>query len=274
MRFGTLSITMAVVAGMVVTSTAFAGKGGGRGDPCAGGVLPDLQTVVPKHLGIQNQQQREILRFSNGVANTGAGDWRMRPITDPGINEIIGGVQEVLDAQGNVVCSVPLGDFLFHPEHNHWHVSDIAAFDVRHALDDGTGGAIGSILANGGVASSIKTSFCLIDWYKLNDNANTKERVYWDCYTSFQGVSPGWVDQYHQSIEGQQLDITGARPGVYYLVSTSNFAGVYMESNLNNNRAWTSFRLTRDSNGNPQITEISHSWCEEPGMCGEQSTNR
>lgn len=39
-------------------------------------LYPDLRTVVPLHLGLQNQQQQEILRFSNGIANVGAGPLR------------------------------------------------------------------------------------------------------------------------------------------------------------------------------------------------------
>ena len=39
------------------------------------GLLPDLQTVVPKHLQIHNEIQtaghREFLRFTNGIANEG-----------------------------------------------------------------------------------------------------------------------------------------------------------------------------------------------------------
>ena len=99
-------------------------------------------------------------------------------------------------------------------------------------------------------------------------------RVYWDCATDLQGISPGWVDQYHQELEGQQLDLTGAPPGVYYLVSTSNPDGNFLEANLTDNTAWVSFRLRRDSKGNPSIEEIAHSPCDTPGMCGEQATNR
>lgn len=42
-------------------------------------LLPDLQTVVPLHLQIQNAQKRETIRFSNGIANTGAGSLYLRP---------------------------------------------------------------------------------------------------------------------------------------------------------------------------------------------------
>ena len=73
---------------------------------------------------------------------------------------------------------------------------------------------------------------------------------------------------------GQQLDITGAPEGIYYLVTTTNPAGVFLETDATNNTAWTSFKLRRDSNGNPKITLIDHSPCESPGMCGELSANR
>lgn len=42
-------------------------------------LLPDLMTVVPKHLQIQNSQQNEMLRFSNGIANVGLGPWWLEP---------------------------------------------------------------------------------------------------------------------------------------------------------------------------------------------------
>ena len=37
------------------------------------GLLPDLQTTVPAHLNLVNQQQHDYLRFSNGIANAGPG---------------------------------------------------------------------------------------------------------------------------------------------------------------------------------------------------------
>jgi len=46
----------------------------------------------------------------------------------------------------------------------------------------------------------------------------------------YQGISVGWVDQYHQATDGQQVDLTGVPNGNdYYLVSTSNADGVFLE---------------------------------------------
>src|SRR3972149_1169700 len=63
------------------------------------GLYPDLQTVVPKRLSIQNVQQREILRFTNGIANRGAGSWQLRPELKP---DVTLARQEILDANGSV----------------------------------------------------------------------------------------------------------------------------------------------------------------------------
>ena len=45
-----------------------------------GTLLPDLLTVVPKHLQLHNKQQREIIRFTNGIANLGQGLWWVEPV--------------------------------------------------------------------------------------------------------------------------------------------------------------------------------------------------
>jgi len=57
--------------------------------PSGGGLYPDLQTVVPLHLSMMNQQQRDILRFSNGIANTGDGPWALRPDFQPTVTNAI-----------------------------------------------------------------------------------------------------------------------------------------------------------------------------------------
>ncbi|MGH2393444.1 MAG: hypothetical protein ACRDGH_08125, partial [Candidatus Limnocylindria bacterium] len=173
--------------------------------PTSGGLLPDLRTVVPTHLQLVNAGQQETLRFSNGIANTGPGPWAMRP--DPPLSDAVdtvSAIQEIRDANAyykcgeqpkqitacyNVVSEKVAGTFEFHPAHNHWHIGDVALFEVRKGSP--TGPIVGG--------NSIKTTFCLIDWYKLADNSPAAERVFFDCYHSFQGISSGWVDQYHQA---------------------------------------------------------------------------
>jgi hypothetical protein len=149
-----------------------------------------------------------------------------------------------------VVQSTPVSEFVFHPAHNHWHITDVALFEIRTALDNGTGGRYGAVFSN----QSIKTTFCLIDWVKLEGNSHTTERNYWDCFPdAVQGISAGWGD---------------------YLVSIANPDGNFIETTTTNNTAWTSFKVTRDSKGNAKVAEVSHSPCTGASLCGEGLPNR
>jgi hypothetical protein len=275
-----IAVAFALVAAVGVAGVAHAAKGGG-GSVGLTAYYPDMRTVVPTHLQLVNQQQRETLRFSNGIANTGPGPWALRP--EPALSaarDTVTAMQEIRDSNDyyrcgeqpkqvtacyNVLRELPTGTFEYHPAHNHWHIGDVALFEVRKGSP--TGPIVGG--------NSIKTTFCLIDWYKLDDNAPSSERTFFDCYTSYQGIQSGWVDQYHQSTSGQQLDLTGVpNADDYFLVSTANYARVFVESNYTNNTAWVKFRLSSDSNGNRKIEVTGSSPCESPGLCGERSTNR
>ena len=78
-------------------------------------------------------------------------------------------------------ASASTGTFEFHPAHNHWHIGDVALFEVRKGSP--TGPIVGG--------NSIKTTFCLIDWYKLEGNTNSAERVFHDCETELPGDPVG-----------------------------------------------------------------------------------
>ena len=235
----------------------------------ATGLYPDLRAAVPHHFTVQNNQQREYLRFSNMVANTGQGNLTLRPEHDT-VSNTTTGYQEIVDASGKLVLDRPVSEFVFHPAHNHWHITAVALFEIRTASDNGTGGKYGGVFGG----QTIKTTFCLIDVIKLDGNSNSTDRTFWDCFPDQrQGISAGWGDQYHHATEGQELEVTGAKPGIYYLVSTSNADGTFLETNTTNNMAWTSFRLTRDSKGNAKVAEVAHSPCSG-ALCGEQLPNR
>ena len=231
----------------------------------ASGLLPDIQTIVPKQVQIVNAHQRELLRFSNGIVNTGAGHFRLRPElvkSRSGVQQHA--IQEILDAKGNIVAEYDVSRYEFHVAHDHWHINGVAQFDIR------SGSSTGPVVGG----RSIKVTFCLIDWYKLDDNPAHTEVTYFHCGAAHQGISPGWVDQYHQATEGQQLDITDMPAGDYYLVSTSNPGGTFKETTLANNTAWVMFRLTRSNGGNPTLSILDRSPCGSPGLCGEQKDNR
>jgi hypothetical protein len=274
-----LSLLAAVVlVVLIVISVPFAsgGKPGGGADTS---LYPDLRTVVPAHLNLVNQQH-EYLRFSNGIANTGGGPWALRPEHELGSTPTTTAIQEIRSSNARYKCGeqpkpsdpcytivseAPVSTFEYHPTHNHWHTADVALFEVRK------GSPTGPVVCG----NSIKTGFCLLDLYKIEDNAPTSEKTFWDCSTSYQGVSVGWVDQYHQSTDGQQVELTGlANASDYYLVSRTSPTGAFLEQDKTNNTEWVKFTLSATSNGNRKVTVTAHSPCENPGLCGERSTNR
>lgn len=229
-----------------------------------GGLIPDLRTVVPQHLQLVNDHQREVLRLSNGIANTGDGAWQMVPEIPADKNSPQKANQQFLDSNGNVVATCPTNSVsVYHPAHKHFHISGVASFAVHAGAENGP--LVGK--------ESLKVTSCLIDWIRLEGNSPDNQRGYSSCDSGVQGISPGWVDQYHMALEGQSIDITGTPPGKYYLVSTSNPDNFFIEKSRSNNVAWISFDLERDSNGNPKITITGHSPCSD-GLCGEDLPNR
>ena len=113
----------------------------------------------------------------------------------------------------------------------YWHLADVGRYEVRFARDDGTGGRFGAAFTNDAGTQDFKVGVCMFDDLHLDcSSANTADRNMWSCEIGPQGQTgrndpdvpgedhTGWVDQYHQSLDGQDLDITGAPVGVYYLV--------------------------------------------------------
>ena len=100
-----LALAVAAVCVPVLWLAASA-TGGPR--PSTGTALyPDLQTAVPHKFTVQNNQQREFLRFANLIANTGKGDLRLHPESNI-TTGITTGWQDLLDAAGNVVSTQPV----------------------------------------------------------------------------------------------------------------------------------------------------------------------
>jgi len=271
-----LPVTAVVL--LSVVGVALAGKAPSTPTPDPR-FFPDLRTVVPQHLNLVNQGQEEYLRFSNGIANTGPGPWALRAehdfvgtLTTTAYQEIRTSnakyqcgtqpkqVTDCYEIQSDRVASV----FEYHPTHNHWHTADAARFEVRKGSP--TGPLVGQ--------QSVKVGFCLIEIYRLDGNAPTSDRTFWDCHGTYQGVGSGWVDQYHQATDGQQVALTGALNAAdYYLVSTTDPMNAFLETSDTNNSAWVRFTLSGDGGGNRKVTVTGNSACGSPGLCGVGAPN-
>jgi len=85
-------------------------------------LYPDIVEQIA-HLQIQNEHQREMLRFSTTHINIGDGPLQIRGggqvapcvIDGTAYAQCTYATQEVLDAAGNIVYSQPAGVAFFHP---------------------------------------------------------------------------------------------------------------------------------------------------------------
>jgi hypothetical protein len=217
-----------------------------------GARLPDIIEEIPKHLGIWNVQQHEVLRFTTTHWNFGDGPLQVHGGGQVGPCEIDGvaypqctiATQEILDAAGDVVATQPAGVSLFHPEHNHWHQDAVAEFAIRTSPD---GPPVGG-------QTILKTTFCLID-SDMSKDVKGSDKTYSDCNGDLQGISVGWGDEYHHSTQGQAIDITGLPAGIYYLTQEADPDGHWLELDDTNNTSWVEFRLERTS-ANPKLTVL------------------
>jgi hypothetical protein len=266
--------TVAVCAGC---ATVAALSLGAKAPPAPTPIYPDVVEAVPDHLQIQNTQQREWLRFTTVHVNIGQGNLQIRgggqiaPCTIDGISydQCTVATQELLDAAGNIVATNPAGVALFHPEHNHWHQSAVAEFQVKRGdVDPVTGPS---------VAAGTKITFCFVDVEFLGATGSQKKtqpRTYFECNGDLQGLASGWGDSYHQSTPLQELDVTGLPAGEYYLTHNADPDNHWREGPTAtspgemNNFTWLRFRLDRNGS-NPSITPLEDNctgpWCDFGG---------
>jgi hypothetical protein len=211
---------------------------------------PDLQTLPPSDIGVEYDQAtgQKRLRFSNSIANLGEGPLEVIPTNNPTTGST-DAYQRLYshDADGNwyVASTVFVGTFIFHPQHEHWHLEDFSRYELRDVAPNGSLG--GTVLA-----TSQKVSFCLADFELVNSNLEHFAALppYLECNrTDPQGISLGWADVYTWDLYGQSLDITGLAEGDYWLVSTVdpddhlNEGGGAFESN---NTSAVKVHLTRE----------------------------
>lgn len=261
----TRRLSLAALVGVGLAAAIIAPAAAGPKTTPAG-LLPDVIEEVPHHLQIQNTQQREWLRFSTTHINIGEGNLQIRgggqiaPCTIDGIGyaQCTVARQELLDASGAIVSSSPAGVALFHPEHNHWHQSAVAKFEIRNTVDGPP------------IRAGVKITFCFVDVEFVGIIGAMKKaqpRTYFECNGDLQGLASGWADSYHQSTPLQELDVTGLPAGTYYLTHLADPDNNWIESNETNNFTWLKFELVRKG-ANPSIVELDSSPCVPAVICG------
>lgn len=129
---------------------------------------------------------RRLLRFDAIVVNRG-----MRAL--------------VLGDPAHPLAPFTADDFAFSPCHGHFHFRDFADYELRGPA--------------GPVAFGHKQAFCIRDSLPYGPTPSGG----YDC--DFQGLSPGWGDDYPAALDGQWIDVTGVPAGDYEVVVTVNPAG-------------------------------------------------
>lgn len=134
--------------------------------------------------------------------------------------------------------------FYFAPCHNHYHFREYADYRLwepdyyaqwvalRTANPDKVPEEVFAAfpaLRDGFVAGN-KGGFCVID---LVDYTRVLPAQYRSCGN--QGISVGWADEYHLSLDGQWVVIDGVAPGAYILEAEVNSERVYHEVDYLNN---------------------------------------
>lgn len=250
-----VGLGVATAAGSLACALALTvGGGAAAAGPAAGEqLLPDLVTLRPAELHVKRRGEDGIrLRFSNTVANRGAGPLEIFGDVDPAVdcegdgdpaNDVSAFQRVFRDSadpgsagyfdreEDDVFGQRDVGCRVFHASHDHWHFQDFAEYRL---IRERTGRER---------SASVKVSFCVLDTGSpvFPDLPGAPESGYYppgtaDCdEDSTQGLSIGWADVYSAATPGQFVEIGGLRRGRYCLVSRADPEDILAESNDANN---------------------------------------
>ena len=211
--------------------------------PAPGELLPDLDQRAPTGLVVIRAQGRYRLGFDSATENVGRGPLVIRGIRPAGSNAMR--AHQVVEGRGRsrrTIRDVGRLHYERHEPHFHWHLQDFVRYELREA----TSGSV--------VSRDRKTGFCLIDRYGRASRVvpgTGPPRFVGDCGSGQpsarrvdQGSSVGYVDRYPALFHGQDLDLTGLRPGLYVLTHRANPDRRMRELRYSNNDASLLLRLS------------------------------
>lgn len=192
-------------------------------------LYPDMIIVPPKQLYIARPSANiKTLRFSTTFANIGTGPLEIIGHHDLEQSKTFA-TQYIRKTTGGGEFR-DIGEFIYHPEHNHWHVDEYVQYQIWTIKN---GSERRDMVANTG-----KQSFCIWDEHTYDTKlpSAVKTRFYTSaCSRNTQGMSVGWGDTYQARVEGQVIDITNIPDGEYILYYEINPDKKIIEGNYDNN---------------------------------------
>jgi hypothetical protein len=218
--------------------------------------VPDMRALPAHDMSTEHNpfDGNDYLDFAATIWNAGTGPLVLEGFR-PGAAELMP-VTQFIYRNGKPVSSQQVGEFEFdtRPGHDHWHMEDVAAYDML----DATGTQ---------VVISDKQSFCLaptdpIDLTAVGAAWLVDQNALWsacggeDAIWIREVLPAGWGDTYYQSVAGQSFDITGLANGVYQVRVTTDPFHRLIETDYSNNASLVKVQLG-GTPGNRTVTVLS-----------------
>jgi hypothetical protein len=217
---------------------------------------PNLVATPAFSLSVVRESGVVNLRFSTLSWNNGTGPLELRAGALD-LDQVTQKVyQRVFRSDGTYYDNLA-GDFVYHPEHAHFHFEDYALYRLVPVNAPGAS-----------ERQSAKTTFCVMDTTKIPNVPGPTAAVYATCGSEVQGMSYGWGDTYSSILFGQSFDVTNSPDGDYDLIINIDPRLRILESNESDNSACVRIRLSVSSRtvqnlgsctsqGNVTITSIT-----------------
>lgn len=201
-------------------------------------LLPDLFIETPRNVYIYGSGKNKKLRFTSSYGNKGKGPLELVGNSDPETKLTLA-TQNIKKTDGTVI-SREVGQFIFHPQHNHWHVDNYVQYQLW-SMKEGKSDQL--------VATTNKQSVCLWDQkaHDLSLPGAPQKRFYpFPCDKVIQGFSVGWGDTYNSNIAGQEIAIIDIVDGDYLLKNVVNPDNKISEMTDANNVAEVKINISKN----------------------------
>lgn len=193
------------------------------------GILPASNLMILTNADTGNRQ----LKFTTSIKNDGPGVMEITGHSDVTSEMTI--VVQNINALDGTDKQVVVGEFVYHPNHEHFHFGNFARYEVWSITSDGSLETLLSV--------TDKVSYCLRDDVQIEDAEITGPQTYVGCNRARQGITPGWIDVYGFELFGQTIDISNLPDGIYALLNYVDPDNQLWELDLDNNYSVTFFRL-------------------------------
>ncbi len=228
-------------------------------------LLPDLAMAYPTQLRIQTTESgKRRLRLTTTIVNIGDGPFETASSRLAG-DDLMGVNQRIYNTAGGYrVVETGATARYSGDGHDHWHVRDIARYELF------------GITGNGGrLARDAKVGFCFFDTnrYNLSLPRAPQSPRYSEagCGTPGSlfvknGISVGWGDRYSAGLSRQWIDITKIPAGEYFLKVTVDPLFKFKEIRNRNDCNWTRIRIPKSGS---TVTVLARGFdCVLPGRTG------